>query len=189
MTEKPPVAEGTGNSKKAAAPASKKPRKSRLKNSTRGTSVKSGRKAGGRPPWQPSIEDRVAVEQMKFVGESDAMIARALKVDVDTMRKHCAYELENGYANQRRRVTKLMFEAADKGNAAAIKRLDEMGRASAAASRIGERGTKKPDAAPKAPKLGKKEQQQIDAAKVGGKFATPEPPKLVVDNSAAAGGQ
>ena len=35
----------------------------------------------------------------------------------------------------------------------------------------------------KAPKLGKKEERQIAAQNVGGKYAPPEPPKLVVNNS------
>lgn len=109
------------------------------------------------------------------------MIARALKVDVDTLRKHCAHELENGYANNRAEVTKLLFEAAGKGNVSAIKRLDEMGKLSRAASTYGDR-PKPVQQEPKPEKVGKKEEQKIAAQQVSGKFAAPTPPKLVVSN-------
>jgi hypothetical protein len=84
----------------------------------------------GRPEWVPSIDERTSVEHMKFCGESEALIARSMKVDVKSLRKHCRYELENGHANRRRQVIKKLFEAADEGNVSAIKRLDEIGRMS-----------------------------------------------------------
>ncbi|NEV75480.1 hypothetical protein DYI24_00090 [Rhodopseudomonas sp. BR0C11] len=128
----------------------------------------------------------MTVEQLKYAGESDAMIARSLKVDVDTLRKHCAYELENGYANRRREVTRLMFEQASKGAGWAIKRLDEIGKVSRAAAAVGDRGKAQPQSPPKPPKLGKKEERQAAAENVGGKFKAPEPPKLVVNNGSKA---
>lgn len=129
---------------------------------------------------------------MKFCGESEAMIARALKVDVDTLRKHCAHELENGYANRRAQVTNMLFEAAEKGNAAAIKRLDEMGKISRAAGALKDReaGGVVPEAvpAPKSEKPGKKQERQAAAERVAaaGKFAPPPAPKLVVNNTSGA---
>ncbi|MGY4224343.1 hypothetical protein ACVMIH_001704 [Bradyrhizobium sp. USDA 4503] len=183
MTEKPTADE---NPAEASDRAEAKPAKRKAsKPKKRGTSSKSAkRNKGGRPAWAPSIADRQTVERLKFCGESEAMIARALKVDVDTLRKHCANELENGYANQRAEVTKLLFEAAHAKNVSAIKRLDEMGKVSRAAGSVGERG--KPQAAaaaaPKPARLGKKEERQAAAENVGGKFKAPEPPKLVVNN-------
>jgi hypothetical protein len=135
----------------------------------------SGEGVGGRPPYRPTLKDRIAVEQMKFCGEADAVIARALGIDVRTMQKHFAEELENGHANRRREVIGYLFEAAEAKNVAAIKKLEEMGRVGAAT----EAGAKREKAAPK---LGKKEERKIAAENVGGKFATPQPPKLVVDN-------
>lgn len=135
---------------------------------------KSGRRPG-RPAYRPSIEDRKTVEQMKFCGESDNTIARALNIDPDTLRKHFADELADGHAQRRKEVIGLMFDAARGGNVAAIKKLEEMGRVAAASEAVKVR--ERPS-----PKLGKKEERRIAAENVGGKFATPEPPKLVVNN-------
>lgn len=182
MTEKPLGGETTVGAELSAAPKPSKARVVKPKKPTKSKKKPARQNKGGRPAWQPSIADRTAVEQMKYVGESDAMIARSLKVDVDTLRKHCSYELENGYANRRSQITKLMFEAADKGNVSAIKRLDEMGKISRAAAAVNERGDPKPDMKPA--KLGKKEERQVAAERVAssGKFSPPEPPKLVVVN-------
>lgn len=130
---------------------------------------------GGRPAYRPTVKERVAVEQMKFCGEKDAVIARSLGIDVRTMQKHFSDELENGHANRRREVIGYLFEAAEKQNVAAIKKLEEMGRVAAASEAI--KGREKAE-----PKRGKKEERQIAARKVTGKFAPPEPPKLVVNN-------
>lgn len=115
------------------------------------------------------------VEEMKFCGESDNTIARALRIDPDTLRKHFADELADGHAQRRREVIGLLFESARNGNVSAQKKLEEMGRVAGAAARVKTRETS-------APKLGKKEEQQLAAQRVGGKYAPPEPPKLVVDN-------
>lgn len=130
---------------------------------------------GGRPPYRASIEDRKTVEEMKFCGESDATIARALNIDPDTMRKHFADELADGHAQRRKEVIGLMFSAARGGNVAAIKKLEEMGRVTAASDAV--KGREKPE-----PKRGKKEERQIAADNVQGRFATPAAPKLVVSN-------
>lgn len=129
----------------------------------------------GRPAYRPSIEDRKTVEQMKFCGESDNTISRALNIDPDTLRKHFADELADGHAQRRKEVIGLMFDAARSGNVAAIKKLEEMGRIASAADAVASREKK-------APAIGKKEERRIAAENVGGKFATPQPPKLVVNN-------
>lgn len=114
---------------------------------------------------------------MKFCGETHAVIARALGIDVRTLEKHFGEELENGHANRRRDLIEWMFEAAEKGNASIQKHLDQIGRAAGAAENVAGRAT-----APKPEKLGKKEEQQAAAGRVGGKFAPPPAPKLVVNN-------
>ncbi len=83
---------------------------------------------GGRPTYRPSLEDRQTVEEMKFVGESDNMIARALGIDPDTLRKHFANELADGHAQRRKEIIGLLFKSARDGNVAAQKKLEEMGR-------------------------------------------------------------
>ncbi|MBB3410671.1 hypothetical protein FHT87_004603 [Rhizobium sp. BK316] len=129
----------------------------------------------GRPTYRASLEDRQMVEQMKFCGESDNTIARALGIDPDTLRKHFLEELADGHAQRRKEVIGLLFGAARSGNVAAIKKLEEMGRVAGAQEAVKQREAK-------APKLGKKEEQKLAAKAVAGKFAPPTPPKLVVDN-------
>lgn len=135
----------------------------------------SGRKPG-RPEYRATIEQRRTVEEMKFCGESDNTIARALGIDPDTLRKHFPDELADGHAQRRKEVIGMLFASARSGNVAAQKKLEEMGRVSAAAGAVKQRETK---AAP----LGKKEQQQQAAESVAGKFAPPAGPKLVVSNA------
>lgn len=133
---------------------------------------------GGRPPYRPTIEGRRTVEEMKFCGESDNTIARALGIDPDTMRKHFADELADGHAQRRKEVIGLLFAAARAGNVTAQKHLDQLGRAVGAHESVKARETP-------APKLGKKEEQLAAAQAVAAgvsKFAPPAPPKLVVDN-------
>lgn len=186
MTEKPETpktAETAPIAPAAAKPAAKRKKAKKSKKRSR----KKPAAKGGRPQWKPSLEERTAVEQMKFCGESEATIARSLNVDVATLRKHCEVELADGYANRRRQVTKMLFDAAQEGNVTAIKRLDEMGKISGAAEAMRNRGGAAPTAAapvkePKAEKVGKKEERKNTAAMVEGKFAPPPPPKLVVSN-------
>lgn len=129
----------------------------------------------GRPQYRASLEDRQMVEQMKFCGEFESTIARALGIDADTLRKHFVDELADGHAQRRKEVIGMLFGAARSGNVAAIKKLEEIGRATGAAESVKSREAK-------APKLGKKEERKAAAKAVGGKFAPPTPPKLVVDN-------
>ncbi|WP_132254723.1 hypothetical protein [Methylobacterium segetis] len=134
-----------------------------------------GKARRGRPDFRPTVEQRIVVEQMVFCGESQVVIARAIGIKDDTLRKHFADELENGHANRRKEVIGLLFREAQAGNVSAIKRLDEIGRDAGAAEAVERR------AAP-APKLGKKQEQQQAAERVSGKFSPPAPPKLVVHN-------
>ena len=134
---------------------------------------------GGRPPYKPTLEGRQRVEEMKFCGESDNCIARALGIDVDTLRKHFEDELQDGHAQRRSEVIGLMFDAARKGNVSAMKRLDEMGRAAGAADAVKDRSVL---SAPAPVREGKKAEQQRVAQGVTGKFAPPPQPKLVVSN-------
>lgn len=129
----------------------------------------------GRPEYRVTIEARRIVEEMKFVGESDNTIARALGIDPDTLRKHFVDELADGHAQRRKEVIGLLFKSARDGNVSAQKKLEEMGRVAQASEAV--KAREKPE-----PKLGKKEERRIAAENVGGKFATPAPPKLVVSN-------
>lgn len=83
----------------------------------------------GRPAYHVTLEARRTVEQLKFVGESDTTIARALCIDVDTMRKHFCEELADGAAQRRAELVSILFDAARAGKVAAINALDKMARA------------------------------------------------------------
>lgn len=127
----------------------------------------------GRPPFKPTAEQQTTVERMKFVGDSDIVIARAIGIDPDTLRKHFAEQLEFGHARRRKEVVDVLFEAAAKHNVAAAKRLEEMGRAADAAASVKER-----EAKPRP--VGKKEASQEAARNVPTRFQPPSPPQLKV---------
>jgi len=130
----------------------------------------------GRPAFRPTIEQRRTVEEMKFCGESDNTIARALGIDPDTLRKHFPDELADGHAQRRKEVIGMLFSSARGGNVSAQKKLEEMGRVAAAAESVKQRE-------PKTAAVGKKVQQQQAAENVGGKFAPPAGPRLAVNNT------
>jgi hypothetical protein len=114
---------------------------------------------------------------MVYCGEDKTVIARALGIDVNTLRKHFTDELLNGHANRRREVLDALFEATKAGNLTAAKRLEEIGRVAAAVERVEDRA--RPSAAPA---VGKKEARKAAAEAVTGKFAPPAGPTLIVSN-------
>lgn len=131
-------------------------------------------KRRGRPPFKPTPSQRATVEQMRYCGEPAAVIARAIRIDEDTLRKHFVEELANGHAKRRKEVVGFLFAAARKGNVTAQKKLEEMGRG---VDRIREA----PAVAPQ--RVGKKEAAQADATAAvseGGKFAPRASPRLAV---------
>ena len=85
-------------------------------------------KTRGRPAFKPTAAQRRTVEQMISCGDSKAMIARAIRIDADTLDKHFAEELLNGAAKKRREVLDMLYRGAKKGNATLIRRLEEMTR-------------------------------------------------------------
>lgn len=116
----------------------------------------------GRPPFSPTAQNRRTVEEMKACGEPTELIARALRLDVDTLKRHFADELAQGHAERRREVVGLLFKTARKGNVTAIKKLEEMTRiAGADADALGQ-----PEAPARPAKLGKKAQAQAEAEAV-----------------------
>jgi len=53
----------------------------------------------GRPPHVPTKDLRTIVELLVASGVSNANIAQKLKISVNTLKKHYAEELENGWTN------------------------------------------------------------------------------------------
>lgn len=126
----------------------------------------------GRPAWKPTATVRRTVEEMRSCGESEATIARSLGIDADTLRKHCADELDNGFSHRRREVIGLLYKSARSGNVTAQKRLEEMTRLAGAAAEFDEKSKQPgaPAAAPapvRAAKRGKKEVQRDEAFTAG----------------------
>lgn len=136
----------------------------------------------GRPPHKPTAAWRRKVEELRSCGMSEDAVARAMGLDVDTLRKHYADELANGAARKRAQIIAMLYKSASKGNVSAQKKLEEMSRAAIGAQALmGEA----PVEASKPVKLGKKEQAAAiarEAAAPGNKFAPPPPPRLVVNN-------
>lgn len=116
----------------------------------------------GRPPFKPTPTLRRTVEQMVALGESQETIARALACDPDTLRKHFPEELAKGAAIRRREAIDLLFKSARKGNVSAIKRVEELTRAGAAAESIDQAARPAKELA-----LGKKERAAIAATTAG----------------------
>ncbi|KFB10346.1 hypothetical protein [Nitratireductor basaltis] len=135
----------------------------------------SKRTGRGRPEFEPSDEQREKVRVLRASGMSQEEIAEALDISVPTLRKHFSFELKIGSAKVTADVLMARYRSAMGGNVSAQNKMLEQLGAATAEQKVKQRETK-------APKLGKKEEQQIAAQNVGGKFAPPTPPKLVVDN-------
>src|SRR5262245_26562673 len=117
----------------------------------------------GRPPLKPTPKQRRTVEELRSCGESADSIARALRIDVETLRKHFADELAHGHSRRRLEVVGMLFKSARGGNVSAQKHLEHMTAAAGA-----EAGFIAPEDAPaKVAKLGKKEQAQEAASTAG----------------------
>ncbi|GBD48089.1 hypothetical protein [Methylopila sp. Yamaguchi] len=145
----------------------------------------------GRPAFKPTLALRRTVEQLVSVGESHESVARAVGCSRETLEKHFVDELATGASRKRREVVDLLYKSARAGNVSAIKKLEEMTGAASAAEGVRSRGwggdasgpaVTEPAAEARPEKLGKKEEQQRAAEQVGGKYAVPSAPKLVVVN-------
>lgn len=98
---------------------------------------------------------------MCSVGDSHDTIARALGIDPDTLRKYYPDELLNGASRQRRLVVDMVYAGARKGNAALIRRVEEMTRASSAVLDAEGEGVTRQS------RQGKKEAQREEALTAG----------------------
>lgn len=107
----------------------------------------------GQPPFKPTKGQRGDVETMKADGWSNERIALQLRISRPTLEKHFANELQYGRDVVQLENLKNLRRMAKK-NASAAKQLND---------RIAVAGAVMPDAPAKAPKLGKKELQQIEA--------------------------
>jgi hypothetical protein len=132
-----------------------------------------GNKNSGRPQYAPTDEEREKVRVLKAGNMSIEAIAVAMGIAVHTLTKHFAADLEVGAAKITAEIMMARYNSAKGGNVTAQNKLLEVAGAVRAQDRR----------APAEPKPGKKEERQAAAEKVSGKFAPPEPPKLVVNNA------
>lgn len=137
--------------------------------------------AGGRPPHVPTPALRENVEILVASGMRAWQIAAALGISEPTLAEHYEHELANGKAKKTAEVVLAQFKAATEGNVAAQKAW--LGQS--LAMEKGPASGQAPPSSGSAPlaRLGKKEVAQHLAQEAAtGKFATPAPPKLVVNN-------
>jgi hypothetical protein len=124
----------------------------------------------GRPAFKPTAVMRRTVERMMACGDSKDTISRAIGCSIPTLEQHFENELKDGYAKKRQEVLNMMFDGARKGNAALIKRLEEMTRAAVPYDQPAA-PTDKPNETAAAPQggkpKGKKEQQRAAALAAG----------------------
>ena len=134
------------------------------------------RKAPGRPEYEPTVEEREKVRVLKAGGMSNVAICEAMGLNDRTLTKHFNTELERGTAKVKADLLMARYRSAMGGNVSAQTKMLDLVGASAAGAKVKEREAR-------LPKLGKKEQQQAAAENVGGRFAPPPGPKLVVSNA------
>lgn len=108
---------------------------------------------------------RLSVERMLACGDAQNVVARALGIDDDTLRKHFVEEIANGAAKRRRQVVDAVFAGVDEGNASLIRKAEEMTRASAAQDGVRDPADKR--TAPGVDRRGKKEIRRDEASMAG----------------------
>ena len=133
----------------------------------------------GRPPYKATKHQRDRVMRLKAGGWGKRRIARRLCIDVNTLNKHFAQALEHAADTKREELLHLAEKGARRGNAILIIWLYERSHAALSTKQLDARSTSQP----KRPKLGKKAEREQAAAKVGGIYAPPAPPKLPYRNS------
>ncbi|MHC3940213.1 hypothetical protein [Paenochrobactrum sp. BZR 201-1] len=135
-----------------------------------------GNKNSGRREFVPTDEDREKARVLKAGGMSNEAIAEVIGISEPTLRKHFILELDRATAKVRADLLMARYRSAMGGNVSAQNKMIEQVSANDALQRLA------PEKQEKKPKLGKKEEQILAAQSIGGKFAPPAPPKLVVDN-------
>lgn len=141
------------------------------------------REGPGRPEHRWTLENSHKVNLVFAMGGSVADAAAVIDVTQPTLRKH--YFSEVGERRKARlkmnvRQMQLLAAQAEKGNVGAVKtllgRLDKAALDSLAVE-VARRGQAEPRAKPA--KLGKKEERQAAAGRVGGRFAPRPAPMLI----------
>ena len=77
-----------------------------------GSGTVAAKRPEGRPPWQPTDQQRRIVQAMGAHGVPQESIAKTLGVAAKTLRKHCKTELEIGKIIAISRVAEALYKAA-----------------------------------------------------------------------------
>lgn len=151
-----------------------------------GNPIETGRTEPGRPEHVPTQENIIFVMVLLAAGYQNKDIAETLGISQPTLRKHYFHLLKKRDVMHERLRTKLrvtQIQSAIAGNAAALnaalRTLDAVD-VERSAKKI--KARELPARAAPVQKLGKKEEQQLAAQNITGKFAPPTGPTLVVNN-------
>lgn len=150
-----------------------------------GNPLVTAEKRPGRPEHEPTQENIIFVMVLLASGATNREVAKTLGLSVPTFRKHYLHLLKHRDLLLDRLQTKLrvsQIQMGLEGNASALNaalNMLERVKAENADRKVQSRSHASKG---KPEKLGKKEQQKIAAQNVGGKYAPPIPPKLVIDN-------
>lgn len=98
--------------------------------------TRKAKRGRGRPAFNPTRAMRLSVERMLACGDSQNVVARALGIDDDTLRKHFAEEIATGAAKRRREVVDAVFDGVKANNASLIRKAEEMTRVASAQDSI-----------------------------------------------------
>jgi hypothetical protein len=117
----------------------------------------------GPKPFRPTRVQLRKAEEMIAGGMSEPQVAVVFGISERSARRHFRSAFSDGLAKKRAEVINLLWGAARSGNVTAMKALEVItGKADAVAVWTGPR----PEPVVRTPKLGKKEQQQLDAEDV-----------------------
>lgn len=111
------------------------------------------KRARGRPEYVPTDELREKVQVLRAQGMSKEAIAVALDISTETLTKHFSLELECAVAKKTADVMMARFRSAIGGSVPAQNKFLELAGAV----------PPQPKKPPRTPKLGKKEQADVDA--------------------------
>jgi hypothetical protein len=129
----------------------------------------------GRKSHKPTPQGREIVASLVAAGADEADIALQLGLCGKTLRKYYFRELDHGVSLARNEMLRKLYEKGIAGNVAAMKAyLAETAKGEAVKAM---QAGPTPQPSRTAP-LGKKEQQQADAAQVGGLYAPGAPPSM-----------
>lgn len=148
-----------------------------------GNPIPRTRDKAGRPEHEWTVENSNKINLIFATGGEPRDAAAVLGITMPTLRKHYFSELEQWrVARLRLKAAQLqrLHEEGAKGNVAAIKELFKQmdkGALAQLSERVANRSGR--PAQPKPPAIGKKEAAKHAAGEVRGKFAPPEPPRLL----------